>query len=76
MGVKRLNKAQFKLIAEKLKIKQERLQAIKDVIFTNTTATRTETKYGLHRGVIQRDVDRIKSIYTWAVNLIKTRASK
>ena len=65
-----MNQAQFKLIADKLRIKPERLQAVQDVIFTDTTSTRTETRYSLTRGVIQRDVDRVNALYNFAVKLI------
>jgi len=64
-----MNKAQFNYITAKLNIKPERLQAIKDVIFTDTTATPAERKYKLVRGTIQRDVNRVNDLYNWSVKV-------
>ncbi len=60
-----MNQAQFNYIAAKLNIKPERLQAVNDVIFKDTTATPAERKYKLVRGTIQRDVDRMNNLYDW-----------
>jgi len=65
----KFNEAQFYSLAKELKVKPERLQAVKDVIFTDATATPTEVKYGLVRGTVQRDVDRVNNLYDWVVNL-------
>lgn len=64
-----MNKAQFNYIATKLNIKPERLEAVTDVIFNGLTATPAESKHGLCRGVIQRDVDRVTDLYNWAIKL-------
>ena len=64
-----MNQAQFNYIAAKLNIKPERLQAVNDVIFTDTTATPAESKHGLCRGVIQRDVNRVNDLYNWAIKI-------
>ena len=60
-----MNQAQFNYIAAKLNIKPERLEAVTDVIFNGLTATPAESKHGLCRGVIQRDVNRVTSLYDW-----------
>lgn len=64
-----MNQAQFNYIAAKLNIKPERLQAVNDVIFTDTTATPAERKYKLVRGTIQRDVNRVNDLYNWSVKV-------
>jgi len=67
-GIK-MNQAQFNYITAKLNIKPERLQAVTDVIFNGLTATPAESKHGLCRGVIQRDVNRVNDLYNWAIKL-------
>jgi len=66
-----MNKTQFNYIAAKLNIKPERLDAVADVIFNGLTATPAESKHGLCRGVIQRDVDRVNDLYNWAIKFNK-----
>ena len=68
-----MNQAQFNYITAKLNIKPERLQAVNDVIFTDTTATPAERKYKLVRGTIQRDVNRVTSLYDWIAEYNKLK---
>lgn len=66
-----MNNLQFEMVVKEMKIKSQRIPAVYDVIFKGINPSQSETKYGLTKGVIQRDVDRVKSLYLWAVKLIK-----
>ena len=72
---KKINKAQFKVIAESkyIKLKQERTQAVKDVIFDGIGAAAAERKYSLCPGTIQRDVNRVNEFYETALNVTKVK---
>ena len=73
--MKKMNKAQFNAIAATtyIKLKQERIEAVKDVIFNGLSATAAERKHELCTGTIQRDVKRINSFFETCVNINKSK---
>jgi len=73
--VKKMKKAQFKAIAatKYIKLKQERIEAVKDVIFNGLTASAAERKHELQAGTIARDVKRIEAFFETAVNVTKAK---
>ncbi len=73
--VKKMNKAQFKAIAatKYIKLKQERTEAVKDVIFNGLSAAAAEKKHDLCTGTIQRDVKRIEAFFETSVNVTKAK---
>jgi len=68
-----MNQAQFKAIAESkyIKLKPERFEAVKDVIFNGESTMAAEKKHNLGAGVVWRDVKRINQLYEDCLNFTK-----
>jgi hypothetical protein len=63
--MKKMNIAQFTAIAASkyIKLKEERIEPVKDVLFNDLTASAAERKHKVCTGTIQRDVNRINEFF-------------
>lgn len=69
----KMNKAQFKALANSkyIKLKEDRFKAVQSCVFDKLSPSRAEVKFNLTRGVVARDVSRIKEFYELLVNVAR-----